>query len=206
MSNFYALAAPLALVMPMLGQQFPAPNSGPSGMDGTAMMGESVGVEGETCQSKVLQAPITRQQAAPVSDPLGAMRADNLRLQFRVQRQLVIRISPQRQNKRDDLLNNLPQQTLNTRYVERKMEKCIPVSRIAGVQTGSGNRLILFLKDKRIVNVNLENSCRAREFYSGFYVARNKDGKLCVDRDKLQSRTGAKCEVARMRQLVAVKK
>ncbi len=202
MSSLYALAAPLALVLPLLGQQSPVP----IGLDSSAKMGETATIEGESCQSSTQNVSISEQQAAPVSDPLGAMRADNIRHQFRVQRRVVVRISPQRRNKQDNLLNNLPQNALNSRYVEKKMEKCVPVSRIAGVQTGSGNRLILFLKDKRIVTVNLENSCRAREFYSGFYVERNKDGKLCVDRDKLQSRTGASCEVARMRQLVAIKK
>ncbi len=190
----------------MLGQQ----SSVPADLSSRVQMSENVSagasIEGESCQSNVQKTPISEQQSTPVSDPLGAMRADNIRHQFRFQRQVVIRISPQRRNKQDNLLDSLPQNSLNTRYVEKKMDKCIPVSRIAGVQTGSGNRLILFLKDKRIVSANLENSCRAREFYSGFYVERNKDGKLCVDRDKLQSRTGAKCEVARMRQLVAVKK
>ena len=84
------------------------------------------------------------------------------------------------------------------------MDKCIPVERIAGVQTGSGNRLLLFLRDRRIVTASLEKSCRARDFYSGFYLERNEDGKLCADRDKLQSRSGANCEIDRMRQLVAV--
>ena len=76
---------------------------------------------------------------------------------------------------------------------------------LPGVQTGSGNRLVLFLRDQRMISVNLEKSCRARDFYSGFYVERNKDGRLCVDRDKVQSRTGMRCEVEAMRQLVEVR-
>ena len=84
------------------------------------------------------------------------------------------------------------------------MDRCVPIAGISGVQTGNGNRLLLFLRDQRIISVNLERACRARDFYSGFYIERNADGKLCVDRDKLQSRSGAKCEVERMRQLVAV--
>ena len=56
-----------------------------------------------------------------------------------------------------------------------------------------------------MIAVNLEKACRARDFYAGFYVERNKDGQLCVDRDKLQSRTGAQCEVETMRQLVQVR-
>ena len=62
-----------------------------------------------------------------------------------------------------------------------------------------------FLRDRRMLSVNLEKSCRARDFYSGFYVEKNKDGQLCISRDKLQSRTGARCEIETMRQLVEVR-
>jgi len=84
------------------------------------------------------------------------------------------------------------------------MDRCLSVEEISGVQTGNGNRLLLFLNDRRIVMLGLERACRARDFYSGFYVERREDGKLCVQRDKLHSRSGAKCEVERMRQLIAV--
>ncbi|MEL7217557.1 MAG: hypothetical protein AAGK01_03900, partial [Pseudomonadota bacterium] len=131
-------------------------------------------------------------------------RGSQIVRQVRIERRVVIRISPARSN-RNQLLARLPQGELNSRYEERKTDKCLPVSGIAGVQTGSGNRLLLFLRDRRIIAANLEKACRARDFYSGFYVEQNKDGKLCIKRDKLQSRTGAKCEVSRMRQLVAVK-
>ena len=91
------------------------------------------------------------------------------------------------------------------RFEEARKEKCVPLEGIAGVQTGSGNRLVLYLRDRRMLSVNLEKSCRARDFYSGFYVEKNKDGRLCVERDKLQSRTGARCEVETMRELVEVR-
>lgn len=84
------------------------------------------------------------------------------------------------------------------------MDDCVPVGDIAGVQTGGGNQLVLFLRDRRMVSARLEKACRARDFYSGFYLERNEDGKLCVDRDKLQSRAGANCELSRMRELVPV--
>ena len=98
-----------------------------------------------------------------------------------------------------------PQRALPPRFEERGKEKCVPLDDIAGVQTGSGNRLVLFLRDRKMISVGLEKACRARDFYAGFYVEKNKDGQLCVSRDKLQSRTGATCEVEAMRQLVAVR-
>lgn len=124
--------------------------------------------------------------------------------QVRIEQRVVVRISPHSTAQRQSLMADLPQRPLPPRFEERKMEKCLPVSGIAGVETGSGNRLLLFLRDRRVVTANLEKSCRARDFYSGFYVEPNEDGKLCVDRDKLQSRSGANCEIDRMRELVPI--
>ena len=73
---------------------------------------------------------------------------------------------------------------------------------IVGVQYRDANRLVLYLRDRRMVSVTLEKSCKARDFYSGFYVARNNDGQLCVERDDILSRSGANCRLSEMRQLV----
>ncbi|MEE4316025.1 MAG: hypothetical protein V2I74_03480 [Erythrobacter sp.] len=122
--------------------------------------------------------------------------------QVRIEQRVVVRIAPQRPAARQNMLAELPQRAIPRRLEETRKEKCVPLDGIAGVQTGSGNRLVLFLRDERMISVNLEKSCRARDFYSGFYVEKNKDGRLCGDRDKLQSRTGMRCEVEAMRQLV----
>ena len=88
--------------------------------------------------------------------------------------------------------------------VERKMDKCLPMSAIAGGQAQAGSRLILFLRDRRMVAANLERACSARDFYSGFYVDKpNADGRLCADRDRILARSGARCEIASFRLLVA---
>ncbi len=198
MSSLYALAAPLALVLPLIGQSATVPVALAGG---EAAVSESA-QDDPVRQSRAQANPVT--PAAVNTNPLNALRDSQTVRQVRIERRVVIRISPARSN-RNNLLARLPQGELNSRYEERKTDKCLPVAGIAGVQTGSGNRLLLFLRDRRIIAVNLEKACRARDFYSGFYVERNEDGNLCIKRDKLQSRTGAKCEVARMRQLVAVK-
>ncbi len=198
MSSLYALAAPLALVLPLIGQSTTVPVALAGG---EAAVSESA-QDDPVRQSRAQANPVT--PAAVNTNPLNALRESQTVRQVRIERRVVIRISPARSN-RNNLLARLPQGELNARYEERKTDKCLPVSGIAGVQTGSGNRLLLFLRDRRIISVNLEKACRARDFYSGFYVERNEDGNLCIKRDKLQSRTGAKCEVSRMRQLVAVK-
>lgn len=88
------------------------------------------------------------------------------------------------------------------RITERRIAKCLAVGQVATVRVTRDNRLLLFMRDQRIVAAELEKACRASEYYSGFYMARSADGQLCVDRDVLQSRSGASCKVRRWRELV----
>ena len=69
---------------------------------------------------------------------------------------------------------------------------------------GFGSSLLLYLRDRRLVSAQLERSCSARDYYSGFYFEPNADGRLCIDRDRLLSRTGARCSLSGMAQLVPV--
>ncbi len=189
MHGLFAFAAPLALMLPM--------------------MAGAAGLADQTDAAPTLTAP--QCDAAPMqgepalANPLTAFRASATARQVRIEQRVVVRIAPQGPAARQNLLAQLPQRDLGPRFEERRKEKCVALEGIAGVQTGSGNRLVLFLRDQRMISVNLEKSCRARDFYSGFYVEKNEDGRLCVDRDKLQSRTGARCEVEVMRQLVEVR-
>lgn len=125
--------------------------------------------------------------------------------QVRIEQRVVIRVSPRPRATRQDLLAQLPRGEMATRLEERPMGNCVAVQRIAGVGTTNDNRLVLFMSDRRIVSARLEKSCKPEDFYSGFYVERNEDGMLCVKRDELQSRAGAKCGVDAFRQLVAVR-
>ncbi|MEL7189297.1 MAG: hypothetical protein AAGK17_07075 [Pseudomonadota bacterium] len=192
MPSLFTLAAPAALLVPAFGL-------------GSAPVAE-VNTTSELLQDQSgpsgASLPKGQQTGSPLSEFLKYRTWRQT--QTRIEQRVIIRISPQRVSNGNEMLNRLPRQSLNARYVERKTDKCLAVDGIAGVQTGSGNRLLLFLRDKKIITVNLEKACRARDFYSGFYVEKNKDGKLCVNRDRLHSRTGVKCEVQRMRQLVAV--
>lgn len=132
-----------------------------------------------------------------------AMEQIAVNRQIRIERRITIRISPAAPAAARGLMADLPRETIPTNLVERKFGKCVPVGAIAGVQPGQDNRLMLYLRDQRIISASLEKACSARDFYSGFYVEKNADGMLCTGRDKLHSRTGANCEVDRMRQLVA---
>jgi hypothetical protein len=124
--------------------------------------------------------------------------------QVRIEQRVTIRIAPRDPAVRPSMLADMaPRAGAPARTQERKMGKCVPVSGIAAVQAEAGGTLLLFMRDQKLVSANLEKACRARDFYSGFYVERSGDGLLCVERDKLHSRAGASCEISRMRQLVA---
>jgi hypothetical protein len=85
---------------------------------------------------------------------------------------------------------------------ERKIGRCLSITKIAGVRVIEDDRLLLHLRDRRLVSARLDKACRAQEFYSGFYVERSRDGRLCVNRDMLRSRSGTSCELSRLRELV----
>ena len=196
-----AFAAPLALILPVIGQ------AGAIVQADAAPDGATAPLSSKPDYDEPVEGPYSVMDGAEegIANPLDALHSGQTWRQTRIERRVIIRITPYRGSNRNQLLAQLPQRGLNTRFEERDMDRCLPVNRIAGVQTGTGNRLLLFLRDQRIVSVNLERTCRARDFYSGFYVERTEDGQLCVDRDALQSRSGAKCEVEAMRQLVAVR-
>lgn len=186
MHSVFALAAPLALIMPMLAGTEEAPVPDPAHAPSSP------------------QCDVTRLDEPPRMNPLSAYRNRSSAQQVRIEQRVVVRITPQPPAARTDLLNALPRPGVDPRFEEREKAKCVPIQNIAAVQTGSGNRLVLIMRNRQMISVNLEKSCRARDFYSGFYLEKNKDGRLCVDRDMLQSRTGASCEVETMRQLVQV--
>lgn len=149
----------------------------------------------ETAANEPRADPGWQRFEAPASVPVAG--------QVRIERRVTIRIAPRSSVPRQSLMAEMPATVIPPNYVERKMGKCVPVAGIAGVRTGEGSRLILYMRDRRMVSAMLEKACRARDFYSGFYLERSADGLLCVDRDRLKSRTGVQCEVSRMRQLVA---
>lgn len=185
------IAAPFSLLMPVMGQ-----GAVDLGAEGQSDASSSPDYEQPPEELEVSSDTATR--------PMGAFYNGQTIMQVRIEQRVIFRITPRRQSNRNALLARLPQRGLTTQFEEREMDRCVPMDGIAGVQTGNGNRLLLFLRDERIVTINLERACRARDFYSGFYLEGSEDGMLCVERDQLQSRSGAKCEIERMRQLVAV--
>ena len=190
MISLTSLVGPMALLLAPVAP----PHANDAPVPGAASMrdaGPTCGLSGE-------------EQAAQA----GGLAEDRRIMQFRrwqiqinpqqtqVQQRFVLRISPRSRTA------PLPPQ-MPTRVVEQKMGKCIAVNSIVAVQTRGANDLVLYTRDRQMISAELEKSCSARDFYSGFYVEPSKDGKLCIKRDKLQSRNGAKCEISKFARLVA---
>ena len=125
--------------------------------------------------------------------------------QVRIERRVIIRISPSPQTTREQMMARLPKRPMRTSFAEVEHEECVPIQQIAGVQPTQDNRLMLFMRDRKVLTAELARGCSAQAFYSGFYVENSSDGKLCVSRDRLQSRTGDMCAVEGFNRLVAVR-
>ena len=189
MPSFLAYLAPFALLLPL-------------GSTGEPLwVGQEQHVKLDPREAEAMAEPGSTIREQLVADWLTPPLVSH---QVRIERRVTVRISPSSRVERQSLMAELPQAPRPTRFEECKIGKCVEVNDIAAVQTGSGNRLVLYLRDRRMISAQLQKSCRARDFYSGFYVERNEDGKLCIDRDKLQSRAGANCELERIRELVPV--
>lgn len=192
MSFVAALLAPLAMLLPMPAALVPEHAereraSGEAPASGLILPAES--------SFPAFDATVFQQIAQSFQAP-----GQN---QVRIEQRMTIRISPRAPlPPQANMMMDLPQRPLPPRMAEREMGRCLPVAGIAGVQVGQGNRLILFMRDRRVISAALERACSARDYYSGFYVERSNDGQICVRRDSLLSRSGANCKLTRLHQLV----
>ena len=131
--------------------------------------------------------------------------------QMRIERRVIVRIAPFPAPRRgsaifDEALAASPPVAANppVRFEERRAVKCVPIRDITGVRQASDNRLVLFLHKSSPLSARLEKNCRARDFYSGFYVEDSEDGMLCTGRDTLHSRAGANCSLSRLYRLAPI--
>ena len=202
------MSSQLAFLIPLM-LAAAAPQAVPSESRGEAL-NNSGPVEhdvGEwTIEWSFASLPLPTAIAAPEGRAVWSEIADAFRTapaeQVRIEQRLIVRITPFTASR--EMLAALPRAPLASRFREKKVGKCVPVAGIAGVQIGGDDRLMLFMRDQRMIGASLEKACRARDFYSGFYLERNGDGRLCVDRDMIHSRSGASCSLSRLRQLVAI--
>ena len=182
------LLAPLALLLPLA-----LPGAQP------AVAEDLVPVAEQVRDSNQGLSPLPLSQDAPAWSPLFDGVAPANGEQVRIQRRVILRISPA--PARQNFTAEAAPAPVRQRIVERPAGNCVDSADIGGV-ADRGDRLVLFMRDRRTLAAKLEKGCSPRDFYRGFYMERSDDGKLCVRRDRLMSRSGAKCQVASFTQLV----
>jgi len=192
MNAFVAFLSPLALLLPAVAGKLPAVR------DDLSVHEAAEHEDGQRGFDALPSEPFEVLKEARGPLQLG---------QVRIEQRVIIRISPGTGAAREQMLADLRRQgPAATAYQEEKLNGCIAVSNIAGMEPApEQNRILLFMRDRRILSAALERACNARDYYSGFYVERNEDGQLCARRDLLQSRAGASCKVAQLNRLVAVR-
>lgn len=116
--------------------------------------------------------------------------------QMRIEQRMVIRVIP-----RSSAVPAEPAAPQVIRLKERRSTNCLPVLGLGGVKVVSDSRLLVFMRDRRMMGLTLDKSCNARDFYSGFYVTQTSDGMICVKRDEIHSRSGANCTIGSIKQL-----
>lgn len=128
------------------------------------------------------------------------VRLDTTFYQVRIDQRVIIRLPSQAVAPAS--VAGARKQAPAIRYKEQKIGNCLWIDKLAGSRPGPDRTLDIATRDGVLIRAYLGNGCLAREFYAGAYMERPADGKLCVDRDMLHARTGAKCEVDKFRLLV----
>lgn len=191
MPTLAALIAPLALVLPLGVMNLASPEDAEGAPEAEQVREGDRALDGRSVSAR-------RDDWNAIVDSIMPGPAQ----QVRIERRVILRISPARPS-RQNLTAEVPQQERpRTRLVERKAGKCIESARIGGV-SDRGDRLLILMRDRTMMTARLEKGCSPRDFYRGFYVERSDDGKICVNRDRIMSRSGAKCQIDRFSQLVA---
>ncbi|QZD92867.1 hypothetical protein K3162_02150 [Qipengyuania xiapuensis] len=194
MPSLAAFIAPIALILPL----------GGLGLSVTGEPAEEPVVQQSRPSDRNVSAlPLSAD--APAWSPILDGIAPPTSQQVRIERRVILRISPARAP--GPARQNLAAETTRSQQppaqlVERKAGKCLDSARIRGV-SDRGDHLLMLMRDRSMMVARLEKGCSPRDFYRGFYVERSDDGKLCVKRDRIMSRSGAKCQIDRFSELVA---
>lgn len=91
-----------------------------------------------------------------------------------------------------------------TVWRERRGGRCIDASNVAGAAITPDGAVDFVLKGGKRMRAWLESECPALDFYQGFYVKPDRDGKVCAGRDAIHSRSGGECQIDRLRRLEPV--
>ncbi len=140
--------------------------------------------------------------ASEVTEPKVAASApgDDIMFQIRIQQRVIIRV-PRQSFGRLQLSTAEAERRMSTpmRTVEKKMGNCVAADQLVAVMPAKSRALDFVTTDNRRVRAYLDGGCLAADFHAGLYIERNKDGKICAERDILMARSGMRCEIDRFR-------
>lgn len=100
-------------------------------------------------------------------------------------------------------MSALPMPRPMPRWKEGRGPKCIARAQIAAAKVSGSGKVDFILKDRTLIRAQLQNSCPALDYYSGFYLQRTSDDKICRDRDAVHARSGGACQIDAFRKLTA---
>lgn len=86
---------------------------------------------------------------------------------------------------------------------ETEAASCQPAQQIAQARFTRPGIIDFLMRDRRVVRARLDNDCVNLGYYSSFYLVPGDDGRVCVDRDLVQSRAGGQCAISDFRTLQA---
>jgi hypothetical protein len=86
--------------------------------------------------------------------------------------------------------------------LERKAKDCLETRRVVGFGITRPDSVDLVLNDGSRMRARLGNNCPSLGLYQGFYVKPNPDGKMCVGRDPIHTRSGGECAISAFKNLV----
>jgi hypothetical protein len=92
-----------------------------------------------------------------------------------------------------------------TTWAEKKGPHCINLADIQGTAVIVANSVDIALRGGDRTRMRFERSCPGLDYYSGFYVVPNKDGKICAGRDVVRDRAGGECAIGKFRKLIPAK-
>lgn len=128
-------------------------------------------------------------------------------IQVVIEQQLIIRVPARRSPLTNFSAPSAPSARIRDvpiEWKEKKAPKCVAMRNIMGMQAVQRDSIDLITRQNERLRAQLNRGCRALDFYAGFYMKGNKDGRLCEDRDEIHARTGARCEIDKFRLLVPV--
>jgi len=125
--------------------------------------------------------------------------------QVTIREQVIIRVQTQSpsaaltapRESRSRLLPSAP-----IRWREKKAPRCVALNTLAGASVTQADAVDLVLRGGERLRAKLDTTCRALDYYSGFYLKPTGDGKMCAERDTIHDRSGSQCEITSFRRLV----